>query len=179
MRKYIRILMIFIALSFTGFTLATVKACDDVWPGPKEIYGEITGITPTQLMLNQSGRSTLWRMTPGTRIFCNGMPAVWQALLPVTSQSFFEAWIRLDDRGEVAVIYGFYQGEICILRGWRYLAGGILEVELTGADSGITRWRRLAPDARVPQTSWLAEESEVYVLYNQTGAVRGIYLPDL
>ena len=178
MRKFFWTVMILSMLASPVLARATVKSSGATVPEPNVVYGEITGITPTQVILNQSGKSTLWRLTPETRIYCNGLPAVWKALLPVTHQSFFEARIELGARREATAIHGFYQGEICVLKDWRSRTDGTLEVELTGADSGITRWRCLAPGARAPQASWLAGESEIYVLYNQNEAVRGVYLPD-
>lgn len=144
----------------------------------EEVYGEITGITPTAINLTEPGKSSVFAMTPETEIFCNGLPAVWRSLLPVTAVSFFEAKVLLDACGRVVAVYGFYQGETCVLKGWRYKPDGSLEVELTAADSGMSCWRPVTRGASLPQSEWLFVDTEVYALYNVEGAVRGIFLPD-
>jgi len=146
-------------------------------PGMVEIYGEVTAISATKVSIDTGTRKYDLPLAPRTQISCNGLPSVWFALRPVTPEAFFEAQILINHQNEVVYINGMYLGEVCVLQSWR-MEDDTLYLKLTGADNGQTCWRMVAPQAKIPQTNWLAEDIEIYVLYNYNQNIRAVFFPE-
>lgn len=146
-------------------------------PDMVEIYGEVTAISATEVSIDTGTRKYQLPLTSRSNFFCNGLPAVWLALKPVTSEAFFEAKVLINHQNEVVSITGVYWGEICVLKCWR-LERDSLYLKLSGADSGRTYWRMVTPHAKIPKISWLADDIEIYVLYNYEQNIRAIFLPE-
>jgi hypothetical protein len=144
-------------------------------PGAFEIYGEIIAISQAEIKLRTFETIKIYRLTPATRIFCNGQPAFWKALLPVTDGAFFEA--RLIVAGDrVIAADAFYYGEEAVINGWEH-TGGELRIylsSLTGERSGVYV---VVPNANLPATGqWLENGRIVFVLYGIQGRIRGVFL---
>jgi hypothetical protein len=153
--------------------LSRIKAGN---PGAFEIYGEIITISQAEIKVRTFREIKTLRLSPATRIFCNGQAASWKALLPVTpGEAYFEArLIVVGDR--VIAADGFYYGEEAVINGWEH-SGGVLRVylaALTGERSGVYA---VAPDANLPTTDrWLKKGEIVFVVYGIQGRIRGIFL---
>lgn len=145
--------------------------------GLTEIYGEVVAISATDVSIDTGTRKYQLPLAPQAQIFCNGLPAIWLALRPVTPEAFFEVKILINQENAVVSIAGAYRGEICILQCWR-LEQDKLFLKLTAADSGQTCWRMVAPHAKIPKISWLAEDIELYVLYNYQRNIRAVFFPE-
>jgi hypothetical protein len=144
-------------------------------PGAFEIYGEIVAISREEIKLRTFSDLKIIRLNPAARIFCNGQPATWKALLPVTGEAYFEA--RLIVAGDRLIAAdGFYYGEEAVINGWEH-DGGVLKVglsALTGERSGVYT---VAPNARLPAVdSWLETGRIVFVIYGIQRRIRGLFL---
>jgi hypothetical protein len=146
-------------------------------PDMVEIHGEVVDITAIEVSIDNGVQKYQLPLAANAQIFCNGLPAVWLALRPVTPEAFFEAKIRVNQQNEVVYIAGMYQGEICVLRCWR-LEQDKLFLKLSAADSGQTFWRMVEPHAKLPGVDWLEEDIEIYVLYNNQRNIRAVFLPE-
>lgn len=146
-------------------------------PGLLELYGEVTAVSATQITIDTGTRKYQLPISPDTQIYCNGLSAVWAALRPVTPEAFFEAIIRINQQNEVISIAGFYLGEICILKSWR-MEHNTLFLKLTTPDNGRTYWRMAASHAKFPETNWMAEDIEIYVLYDYKKKIRAVFFPE-
>jgi hypothetical protein len=145
--------------------------------GMVEIYGEVEAISATEVLVNTGTREYQLPLGSRTKIFCNGLPALWLALRPVTSEAFFEAKVQINPQNEVVSITGVYWGEICVLNCWRWEQDK-LYLKLAAPDSGRTYWRMVSPRAKIPKINWLAEDVEIYVLYNYQQNIRAVFLPE-
>lgn len=146
-------------------------------PGLVEIYGEVAAISATEVSIDTGIRKYQLPLASQAKFFCNGLPAVWLALRPVTPEAFFEAKVQINRQNEVVSIHGVYWGEICILKCWR-MERGKLYLKLSAPDSGWTSWRMVSPRAKIPKINWLAEDIEIYVLYNFKQNIRAVFLPE-
>jgi hypothetical protein len=146
-----------------------------IYPGAVEVYGEIVAISPDEIKLRTCQETTSFRLDPETRMFCNGQPAIWKALLPVAVEAYFEArLIVVKDR--VVAADGFYYGEEVIINGWEY-SGGELMVELSALSGERAGVYSITTNAGLfPVDRWLEEGRTVFVLYGMQGRIRGVFL---
>lgn len=144
-----------------------------------EIYGDVTAISATEISINTGTREYHLPFAPRVQIYCNGLPAVWLALRPVTPEAFFEAKILINRQNKVVFVTGAYWGEICILKCWRMERGNLfLKLSNVDADFGRSYWRMVEPDAKIPKINWLGEDIEIYVLYNYQRNIRAVFFPE-
>jgi hypothetical protein len=145
--------------------------------GLHELEGEVVAIDAGEVIICKLGVCFRLKMAPKAKITCNGLVSAWQSLRPVTPQAFFNARAVLNGLNQVIVLDGFYQGEECIIRGWRS-GDEQLCLRLTSMVDHRNKWRFVKSDARLPTENWLTTGQEIYVLYDRVGQVRGVYLPD-
>lgn len=152
-----------------------------VWAVPEvkthEVNGDVIGIDANFINISTENLYFKLKLMPQVKIYCNGLSASWKALLPITSNAFFEARVVLNPQNQVVMVDGSYRGEECIIQGWqgekesRYLTLSVI-------NSGISKRCLMNRDARLPEENWLLIGQVVFVLYNLDGKVRAIYLPD-
>jgi len=146
-------------------------------PGFTKLYGEILYITNDRYILRCGEELISGKLTPAAKFFCNGMPAVWEALLPVYDEAYFEAEVLVNRLKETVSINGFYTGEELIIKSWSYQREKLL-LRLKQPDQGTVVEKYLADDARLPKGDWLRTDQPVYLLYNIHGEARAVFLPD-
>jgi hypothetical protein len=152
-------------------------------PGVTETYGEIISITPITLTLWSQQALQHYTLSPQACFFCNGNPASWKALTPVTPDSFFEAKLLINQNAEIIAIDGYYYGEPCVIKDWRYREGRLYRLKVFSPGAQTTAWRTLTSQETSPGTfpsglRWLELEREIYILYNLKGEIRAIFLPE-
>lgn len=145
--------------------------------GLREIYGEIIGITPLQVNVDMGAFYCKFKLSSRIRIYCNGMAANWEALLPITKDARFEAKILVNKQNEVVRLEGFYKGEECVIQSWHWDQGR-LKLELVSVETQKLNFAFLSKNPRLPDGQWLSSEQVVYILYNRQGEIRAIFLPD-
>lgn len=147
-------------------------------PGLRVIEGEIINIGPEAVTLRYQDKLSCYKLAPDAKLFYNGHPGLWQALLPVTKDAFFEARAILNATNQVVLISGYYDGAECVVKGWqctRQLQLVLAPVEEEFAD----RLFPVSEKAKIPPgLAWLQPGQVVFVLYNFKGEIRAVYLPD-
>jgi hypothetical protein len=147
-------------------------------PGMTRIIGQVVSISSSMVEINTGVNQYTFPLAANIKFFCNGLSSKWMALKPVTPQAFFEATLILNTQNEVIFISGFYNGEICVIKSWRYCNRN-LWLQLYAPDSGITCWRMIGDTAELPGGNWLEPDTEVYVLYSvYLQNIRAIFLPE-
>ena len=173
MRKGLLLLgiMIFIALEYS-IVIGEVGTVEF-----HEIDGEVVSIDGSMINIHESGVYFKLKLAPQVKIYCNGMAACWEALRPISVNAFFDARIILNQCNQVVLLDGSYQGEECIIQGWRGEKQQ-LYLKLVSVSHHQYKERLVKNDALLPRTNWLFKGQLIYVLYNREGEVRGVYLPD-
>lgn len=144
----------------------------------KEIYGEIVSIAPETVQLESDGKNILYKLSPEAKIFCNGLPSIWEAVRPVADGAYFESKVLVNEFNEVLLINAYYYGEPCVINGWDSV-NGTLRLSVYIPNSSATKNFILSNSARLPKESnWLSEEREVFLLYNYKQEIRAVFLPE-
>lgn len=146
-------------------------------PEIPEITGEIESITSDTVRIIHDGLVNVYPFSSGTKIICNGAPATWRSLIPITSEAFFEATLSLDNKGRVLMIDGSYQGEEGVIRGWFYYAGQ-LNLQIHPIEKKQLFCKTVKKGARLPRKGWLHDGQLVFMVYDRNGQIRAVYLPD-
>lgn len=145
--------------------------------GLHQIYGEIAEISSTYLLLINGESDNRLNVASTSLIFCNGLPAIWQALLPVTAEAFFEAEVMVNDRNQAVIINGFYYGEECLINNWREEQSS-LKIELISVVTGKTTENFLTGLHRSSDLNWLEKGQVIFVLYGMKGGIRAVFETD-
>lgn len=145
------------------------------------LKGEVIGINSREILINSLTKDNeIYRLKlgPNTRFFCNGIDSQWEALLPVAPGAYFEAQVLVDGQKEAIAVSGYYLGEECVVKRC-YQIRGKLVVELISVISEKTHTYPVNENARLPRENYWKEEGQiVYILYNERGEIRAIFLPD-
>lgn len=148
-----------------------------VEPGVTQRYGQIKAISAHELCLDSGKGIHKYPISSKAQLFCNGLPAVWRALTPITGETFFEAKLIINSQNEVIWVSGLYDGETCIIKEWSKRKEHIF-IKLAPVESGPTVWKMVEKTAKLPRGFWLASQTEIYVLYNYKNNIRAIFLPE-
>jgi hypothetical protein len=138
------------------------------------LYGEIVEINPGIIRLHTSEREYVLSFTRNARFYCNDSPSLWQALRPVYSNAFFEAFVKISCNGDLIEAKGYYIGKECLIERWEN-ENDTLKLYLKTVEEEREMICPLAPDARVPGAGWLSTEEPVFVLFSIRGEVRAVY----
>jgi hypothetical protein len=145
--------------------------------GLREIYGEIIAISPELLILKTINGRLPVKITANTRLFCNGSECLWQALVPVTSDAFYEARVILSPENRLMAVYGSYSGAEFLVEDWR-VENGNLRLNLVNVESNERLQRKLSKTATLPKQQWLRKGQVIFALFSYKGEIRSIFLPD-
>lgn len=142
----------------------------------REIYGEVVSVSSHDLKLRVDEKDYVFPISQHTLIFCNGFPASWMALQPVSEQAYFEARIYINTIGNLCLVNGIYNGEEGIIRSYR-ISPGEIELVLYRPEQNDLRKCRVSKSARLPSiSSWLQPERAVFVLYNYKHEIRAVFI---
>lgn len=177
LKKWLGLIYILILIFTTGQQV--MAGLNEMLPVISPVYGEVVAINSDSVTIHCKEGNRIFKIKPTTRIFCNGMLSTWEALLPVTSNAFFEAEILIDALGDVKSINGYYQGGEFIIQSWRVNNAANIELVLIDPEEEEEIKVSVADRARIPFGSkWLRRDQVVYVLFNIHGEIRAVYLPD-
>ena len=142
----------------------------------KEVYGEIVGINRDLVLIKTQTGEFSFKLSDGSRLFCNNLVCNWEALQPVAADAFFEAQIVYNEKQEAIVLNSFYYGAECLLLDAKKIEGQIILV-LENLETGkIGTWTLNIGANFLWRTTWLPVKQVIYVLFSMNGGIRALFL---
>lgn len=139
-----------------------------------ELTGEITAINREQISLLCGDLECSFPIAEGAKFFCNGFSTDYSALLPVTSEAFFEGKLLLNEIGKVVCVEGCYVGLECVVKRFFYTSENVYIFLQSLEDKRIIL--SITPLKEFPiNHSKMYANMGMFVLFNNEGGIRKIF----